>query len=191
MDQLDRYLDLLLEANTKFNLTRIRDRADAEAMHVGDALSLLRHLPAGRITLADLGSGGGVPGLPLAITRPDATVTLVEATTKKAVFLEETAATLGLTNVTVLAERAESFGGRRKFDVVTARAVAPLVKLLPVARPMVNRLGVLLAMKGPRLPEELQNAATLLRQQKATVVTHPYTLAGQDGRVVAKISWPP
>src|SRR3954462_13041389 len=81
---LARYLDLLLAANERMNLTRITERAAAEIQHVGDALTLLPYLPAGAFALADLGSGGGVPGIPLAIARPDARITLIESTRKKA-----------------------------------------------------------------------------------------------------------
>ncbi|HZN64393.1 MAG TPA: RsmG family class I SAM-dependent methyltransferase, partial [Tepidisphaeraceae bacterium] len=93
---LSRYLDLLLEANQSMNLTRITDRAAAEVQHVGDALTLLPHLPPGDILLADVGSGGGVPGIPLAVARPDARVLLIESTKKKANFLRSAAAKLGL-----------------------------------------------------------------------------------------------
>jgi 16S rRNA (guanine527-N7)-methyltransferase len=188
--QLDQYLDLLLAANERFNLTRIRDRADAEVFHVGDALQLLPYLPGNRPRICDLGSGGGVPGLPVAIARPDAAVTLVESVQKKAAFLQEAATELGLTNVEVVAGRAESFGGRRKFDVVLARAVAPLTRLLPVVRPMVGPIGMLLAMKGPRIEQELHDAADLLAEQRASVTTHAYELGGQMGRVIAKVTWP-
>ena len=74
---LSRYLDLLFEANARMNLTRITDRAAAELQHVGDALTVLPHLPPGTIRVADVGSGGGVPGIPLAIARPDATFLLI------------------------------------------------------------------------------------------------------------------
>src|SRR5687768_16711544 len=77
--QLAKYLDLLLAANQRMNLTRITDRAAPEVQHVGDALTLLPFLPPGNIRLADVGSGGGVPGIPLAIVRPDARVMLVES----------------------------------------------------------------------------------------------------------------
>src|SRR4051794_31430954 len=84
---LHRYLDLLIAGNQRMNLTRITDRAAAEVQHVGDALTLLPFLPGTSHRLADVGSGGGVPGIPLAIVRPDAQVTLVESTKKKAIFL--------------------------------------------------------------------------------------------------------
>src|SRR5882724_8428657 len=77
---LNRYLDLLTEANQRMNLTRITDRASAEVQHIGDALTALPFLPAGAHALADVGTGGGVPGIPLAIACPDVQVTLIEAT---------------------------------------------------------------------------------------------------------------
>src|SRR4051812_30510161 len=107
---LSRYLDLLLAANQTMNLTRITDRAQAELLHIADALTLLKHLPPKAFSLADIGSGGGVPGIPLAIARPDARVLLIESTRKKAAFLRQAAADLGLTNVEVSDARVEDLG---------------------------------------------------------------------------------
>src|SRR5438874_602563 len=103
--RLSRYLDLLIEANAKMNLTRITDRAQAELLHVADALTLLPHLPAKPIKLVDIGSGGGVPGLVLAIARADVAILLVESTKKKASFLGYCSEQLGLSNVTVSEQR--------------------------------------------------------------------------------------
>src|SRR5690349_2695036 len=107
---LSRYLDLLLAANQTMNLTRITDRAQAELLHIADALTLLKHLPPAAFSLADIGSGGGVPGIPLAIARPDARVLLIESTKKKAAFLRQASADLGLTNVEVSDARVEDLG---------------------------------------------------------------------------------
>src|SRR4051794_13493442 len=90
LDQFDHYLDLLLAANEQMNLTRIDTRDTAEVGHIGDALTLLPYLPREQHRLADIGSGGGIPGIPLAIARPDAQVTLIESTQKKANFLDNT-----------------------------------------------------------------------------------------------------
>jgi len=191
-EKLSRYLDLLIEANRSFNLTRIAGRDDAWTFHVGDALALLPHLPtaaAGRFDMADVGSGGGVPGIPLAVVRPHARITLVEATGKKADFLQAVVDELGLEHVEVFHGRAERMGRDGQFDTVVTRAAGPMAKLLAWCRPLVGRGGVMLAMKGPKLADELVEARPILREQRATITTHPYELAGQTGRVVAKVRW--
>src|SRR4051794_19276637 len=126
---LARYLDLLLAANARMNLTRITDRAVAQVQHVGDSLTVLPFLPKGPFRLADVGSGGGVPGIPLAIARPDATVLLIESTKKKAAFLKQAIEALDLPNASVSEWRAEDVGhsnNRENFDVALARAVATM-----------------------------------------------------------------
>src|SRR4051794_3272326 len=96
----NRYLDLLSAGNEQMNLTRITDRESAEISHIGDALTVLPYLPNVASTrIADVGSGGGVPGIPLAIARPDARIVLVESTKKKARFLSECIQSLGLANI--------------------------------------------------------------------------------------------
>src|SRR5689334_11730720 len=109
-DQLNRYIDLLIEANQRMNLTRIADRPVAEVQHIADSLTLLPFLPKEPHRLADVGSGGGVPGIPLAIVRPDVEVTLIESTKKKAQFLRDTTSALRLSNVNVVDARAEDVG---------------------------------------------------------------------------------
>ncbi|MGA3068356.1 MAG: 16S rRNA (guanine(527)-N(7))-methyltransferase RsmG, partial [Tepidisphaeraceae bacterium] len=147
---MSRYLDLLLAANARMNLTRIVDPKSAEILHVGDSLMVLPYLPAGAHRLADVGSGGGVPGIVLAIARPDAQITLIEATKKKAEFLKSAANELGLANVTVAPIRAEEAGRselRETFDVALARAVGTLDWLAEWMLPLVKNGGVMLAMK--------------------------------------------
>src|SRR5690606_8186770 len=156
--RLDAYLDSLLDANERMNLTRITDRQAAEVQHVGDALTLLPFLPREAHRLADVGSGGGVPGSPLAIARPDVQVVLIESTRKKAAFLRQCAIDLELANVLVRDERAEEAGQsdlRETFDVVTARAVGEMVWLAEWCLPLVRKGGVMLAMKGQKIHEEL------------------------------------
>jgi 16S rRNA (guanine527-N7)-methyltransferase len=188
---LSRYLDLLIEANQRMNLTRITDRAAAEVGHVADALTLLKYLPAGPIRLADVGSGGGVPGIPLAIARPDAAVTLIESTAKKARFLSETAQSLGLANVKVRAERAEDAGlgpVRESFDIVTVRAVGLMVWLVEWCLPLLKVGGTLLAMKGPKIAEELPTALRTIRTLGGgEPIVHPVQLVGADGHVIVAI----
>jgi 16S rRNA (guanine527-N7)-methyltransferase len=189
--QLAKYLDLLLAANQRMNLTRITDRAAAEVQHVGDALTLLPFLPAGEIRLADVGSGGGVPGIPLAIARPEAKVMLVESTKKKAAFLKEAAAELGLANVSVSEWRAEEVGrsnSRETFDVAVARAVATLDWLAEWCLPLVKRGGKVLAMKGARAAEEVPAAAKAIKLLGGgEPVVHPIVLPGTEHRVVVEV----
>ena len=188
---LARYLDVLLDANRRMNLTRITDRAAAEVQHVGDALTVLPHLPAGEFRVADVGSGGGVPGIPLAIARPDARVMLVESTKKKAAFLKSAAAELGLANVSVSEWRAEDVGrsnSRETFDVAVARAVATLDWLAEWCLPLVKPGGKLLAMKGVRAAEEVAAAAKAIKLLNGGgAVVHPVELPGSEHRVIVEV----
>jgi 16S rRNA (guanine527-N7)-methyltransferase len=188
---LCRYLDLLLQANKTMNLTRIADRAQADLQHVGDALTLLPFLPREPHRLVDVGSGGGVPGIVLGIVREDARVTLVEATKKKARFLSQTAQTLDLKNLSVIAWRAEDLGRgalRESFDVAVARAVAPLALLAQWCLPLVKVGGKLLAMKGPKVHQELhaaQRAITVLGG--ANPIIHDARLPQTPGHLIVEI----
>jgi 16S rRNA (guanine527-N7)-methyltransferase len=189
--KLARYLDLLIAANETMNLTRITDRPAAEVQHVGDALTVLPFLPGGEISVADVGTGGGVPGIPLAIARPDARIVLVEATKKKAAFLSTALLELGLANVRVVAERAEEIahGGRREsFDVAVARAVATMAWLAEWCLPLVRKEGKVLCMKGPRVAEELPLAKKAIKLGGGgEVVIHPVELPGTEHRVIVEI----
>ena len=190
--QLSGYLDLLFTANQRMNLTRITDRPAAQVQHVGDALTVLPFLPKETHRLVDVGSGGGVPGIPLAIARPDVRMVLIEATKKKAVFLRETAASLQLSNVTVLGERVEDVGhsqDREQFDVAVVRAVATMDWLAEWCLPLLKKGGKMLAMKGQRITEELPIAAMAIRRLGGSPVTvHPIELPGSEHRVIAEIT---
>lgn len=188
---LSRYIDLLLEANQRLNLTRILDRPSAEVRHIADSLTLLAYLPPGPITLADVGTGGGVPGIPLAIARPDASVTLIEATRKKAAAIGQIVEALGLSNITLLNERAEAVGQsaqRETFDIAVARAVGELVWITEWCLPLVKKGGAVLAMKGPRVSEELPAARkTLHSLAGAEPVVHPVDRPELPGHVIVQI----
>ena len=112
LNKLAQYLAILLDANKQFNLTSIRDPDDAWRLHIIDSLTLLPGLEgmSPSTTVIDVGSGGGLPGIPLAIARPDLSVTLLEATGKKAEFLRRCVAELPLPNVSVIQDRAENTG---------------------------------------------------------------------------------
>ena len=155
--------DLLLDWNTRINLTAITEPEEVITRHFLDsltcALALAPEERARPLALLDVGSGAGFPGLPLAIAYPHWRVTLLEATGKKTRFQEAAIAALGLTNTHALNGRAEELaharGHRGRYDVVTARAVATLPTLLEYCLPFVRPGGVLIAPKKGDLVEEI------------------------------------
>jgi 16S rRNA (guanine527-N7)-methyltransferase len=147
------HLDLLDDWNTRMNLTAIRERPQQITKHLLDSLTVLPWLRGERI--ADIGSGAGFPGIPLAIVAPDKHVALVESVGKKCRFLEHVRDTLGLANVEVVQSRAETYQPARRFDTVLARAVGPTADLVKYAGALVGGNGRLLAMKGRHPEEEL------------------------------------
>ena len=166
------HLDLLDDWNTRMNLTAIRDRPSQLTKHLLDSLTVLPYLQGERI--ADVGSGAGFPGIPLAIVEPHRHFTLIESTGKKCRFLEHVRDTLELKNVEVVQSRAESYKPEVRFDTVIARAVGPVADLVKAAGPLVVGGGRLLAMKG-RYPEA-ELAAKLNGWKVASV--HPLTVPG-------------
>lgn len=167
-------LDELADWNTRMNLTAIKDPAEAVDKHLLDSLALLPRLRG--LAVADVGSGAGFPGLPLAIADPDRRYVLIESTGKKAKFLRHMVARLDLPNVEVVPLRAESYRPPRPFDVVVARALGPLAEFVRVAGHLAGRGGRLLAMKG-KVPEaEIQ---ALPAGWKAVAV-HPVAIPGLD-----------
>ena len=148
-----RLVDELELGNGQFNLTAIRDRAGMLRKHVLDSLSLQPYLRGARV--ADIGTGAGFPGLPLAVVNPQRRFTLVEATGKKARFAEQTAERLGLDNAQVVHTRAESYRPFELFDTVVARALSSLADFAAYAGHLCAPDGRLLAMKGKRPEEEI------------------------------------
>ncbi|MFO0875504.1 MAG: 16S rRNA (guanine(527)-N(7))-methyltransferase RsmG [Phycisphaerales bacterium] len=186
VERLGRYLSLLLDANTRFNLTAITDPALGWTRHVFDSLTLMGPLAAvGAERVIDVGSGGGAPGIPLAICMPSVAFTLLEATTKKATFLRHAATELGLDNVQVVNDRAETAGrgeasGRERFDAVVARAVGPLDVLLELTVPFARVGGLVLAIK-ERRPRTRSPARQALHRLHATVID---SIRGPTGTLV-------
>lgn len=152
--QLLRLSAELADWNTRINLTAIRDPADMVRKHLLDSLSVLPHLHGQSI--ADVGSGAGFPGLPLAIARPELKFTLIESTTKKARFIEHAASELQLGNVEVVNARAEAWRPPQRFDTVIARALGKIADFVRLAGHLCARTGRLLAMKGRYPQEELE-----------------------------------
>jgi 16S rRNA (guanine527-N7)-methyltransferase len=148
------YLELLVKWNRIHNLTAVRDPEQMVVLHLLDSLSLLPHL-ADRTTLLDVGSGAGLPGIPLAIAKADLQVTLLDSSHKKTAFLHQVQAELALTNCSVVCARVEAWQPQRTFDVVVSRAFADLADFASQARHLVAPGGELLAMKGVYPHEEI------------------------------------
>jgi 16S rRNA (guanine527-N7)-methyltransferase len=153
IDGLVRLVDELEAANAQFNLTAIRDRPGMLRKHVLDSLSLQAFLRGTRI--ADIGTGAGFPGLPLALVNPRRRFALIEATGKKARFVAQTAERLGIANVEVVHTRAEQYRPAELFDTVVARALSSLADFVAYAGHLCAPGGRLLAMKGRRPDEEI------------------------------------
>ena len=148
-----RYLDLLLEANKNINLTGIKEPKAAVIKHTLDSLSASSAIEGARII--DIGSGGGTPGIPLAIALPEKKFYLIEATQKKASFLNEAVRALKLDNVEIICERGESVTNLSA-DTVISRAFGTLNYLVTTSRHMLPKEGLFLAMKGKINPDEIR-----------------------------------
>ena len=150
-------LTLLLKTNETCNLTAITEPHEVILRHFADSLTAAKYLPEGARVI-DVGCGGGFPSLPLAIARPDLTITALDSTAKKLAFVETAAKTLSLP-VTTLAMRAEEYAaGREKFDAAVSRAVARMNLLTELCLPLVKVGGIFLAMKGADGKNELAEA---------------------------------
>lgn len=147
------YLDLLSKWNRTYNLTAIREPARMVSHHLIDSLSVLPHLPQGR--LADVGSGGGLPGIPIAIAQPERRVVLNDSNQKKGAFMKQAVIELGLANVEVQVGRAQDWHPETLFDGVISRAFAELGDFVAACRHLVKPGGFLAAMKGVYPIEEL------------------------------------
>lgn len=166
ISKMDEYLHLLLEWNERFNLTSITNKEDAIEKHFYDSLlaSDPNMLKKG-VTVADLGTGAGFPGIVWAIVYPESSFTLVEATKKKCSFLEEVVKVLNIPNVKVINSRIEELPSsfKESFDIVTARALAELRILLELSIPLLKVHGTFIAMKGFQAKEELDRAEHALK----------------------------
>jgi 16S rRNA (guanine527-N7)-methyltransferase len=154
-EKLMAYLGLLAKWNQTYNLTAIRDPLQSVSHHLLDSLAVLRELSDCAGTLVDVGSGGGLPGIPLAIADPARRVTLNDASEKKGAFLRQAAIELGLSNVTVHVGRVEDWHPATGFAVVISRGLASLADFLERCRHLVAPAGVLAAMKGVYPRDEL------------------------------------
>ena len=163
----EQYADILATDGVVKGLIGPREVPRIWDRHVMNSAVVVPRVPQGA-TVADIGTGAGLPGLVWAIARPDLHVTLVEPLLRRTTFLDQAVADLGLSNVDVLRSRAEDVG--RTFDVVTARAVAALDKLARWCMPLVAPGGTLLAMKGRSAAEEVEVATATLHRLGATSI---------------------
>ena len=156
--QLLTYIELLTKWNKHYNLTAIRDPHEMLGQHVLDSLAILPHL-SGRQFL-DVGSGAGLPGIPMAVARPECEVTLLDSNQKKTAFLQHVAIELELGNATVRSTRVETWRPNQHFDTISSRAFSELAEFVRQSQHLLAKEGVLAAMKGAyphaeieRLPE--------------------------------------
>ena len=158
---LAKLTELLIQGNERQNLTAIRDHRAIARLHWADSLALLRLFPelVRAARAADVGSGAGIPALPLAAACPEAHWTAIESVGRKCRFISDAAEALGLPNVTVICSRAEDVARtelRESFDIAVARAVGPVASLLEVGLPLVRTGGNLLLYKTAAAEDELQ-----------------------------------
>jgi 16S rRNA (guanine527-N7)-methyltransferase len=150
------YVQLLVKWNAKINLTAIRDPAQMVTHHVLDCLAIvpeIARLTQGKpVTVADVGTGAGLPGLIIALVQPQMQVTCVDTVEKKIAFVQQAMGVLGLKNAKAVASRTENL--QERFDVVTCRAFASLAEIVQLAGHVLLPDGLLLAMKGPKVEEE-------------------------------------
>jgi 16S rRNA (guanine527-N7)-methyltransferase len=157
------YMKLLVKWNRTYNLTAIRDPLAMVGHHLLDSLAVVPNLPlAPNARLADAGSGAGLPGIPLAIARPDWRVALAETSQKKAAFLRQATIELGLQNVEVHEGRVEAWRPQPLFDAVISRAFAALAEFIAACRHLLAPSGLLAAMTGAA-PATLQSGCKLIR----------------------------
>lgn len=186
----ERYTELLATEGVTRGLIGPREAARLWERHVLNSAVLAEAISHGS-TVCDIGTGAGLPGLVVAIARPDISMTLVEPLLRRTTFLDEVVAELGLGHVSVVRGRAEDLHGQHTFDVVTARAVAPLERLLGWSMPLVAPTGSLVAMKGRSVRDEIANAASVLTTWRCA---EPEVLELGRGvvdpqTIVVRVSW--
>jgi 16S rRNA (guanine527-N7)-methyltransferase len=182
------YLALLNQWNHAYNLTAVRDPQQMLSRHLLDSLSILPWLPAG--PLADLGSGAGLPGIVLALARPELAVTVVESNGKKARFLREVVRQLGLANVRVAQSRAEQLDEPGAYGCITARALGTLAQLVQFGGDLLQPGGQLLAMKGQYPADEIAALPAPWQVQASHVLAIPGDSAARHLIVVTRASAP-
>jgi len=174
LKKLMNYLALLQKWNRVHNLTAVRDVEDMVTLHLLDSLSVLPHINANN--LLDVGSGGGLPGIPLAICLPDLQVTVIDSSQKKASFMRQAKAELNITNLQVVSGRVEQYKPAHHFEIIISRAFSEISLFLNLTKHLLTENGKWLAMKGGYPEEELAKT-----QAKATEII-PLAVPGLDAQ---------
>ena len=166
MDKFYKYMNLLIEWNEKINLTAIIEPNEIILKHFIDSITILKDIKDG-LTIVDVGTGAGFPGIPLSIMNPTLKITLVDSLNKRLIFLQEVINELDLKNVELVHARAEEFGRnkkyREKFDVATSRAVANLSTLSEYLLPLVKINGKAISMKAGNASQEIEDAKKAIK----------------------------
>lgn len=178
------YLELLMRWNKAYNLTAIREPGEMLRKHLLDSLAMHRFFT--QDNLADLGTGPGLPGIPLAIIRPDAEIGLVESNGKKTRFLREVVRQLALSNVTVYESRAETLARDGHYQAITARAMDRLAGILAVGGHLLAADGILLAMKGPHIQDEIAELPAEWQVNAVHALTVPGLVAERQLVVIGR-----
>lgn len=167
LSKLEKYYEILVEENQKYNLTAITNKEEVYLKHFYDSLTISKIVKLNDQELCDIGTGAGFPGIVLKIAYPNLKVTLVEATEKKCNFLKLVIEKLNLKDIHVINERAEIYSKevREKYDIVTSRAVAPLKHLLEYSIPLVKVNGLYIAMKSD-ITNEIKEISTYEQKLK-------------------------
>lgn len=164
LNQLEKYYELLVEWNKFMNLTGITEKKEVYLKHFYDSLTICKSIDLNNFeSLCDVGTGAGFPGIVLKIFFPNLNIVLIDSLNKRINFLNEVIKELGLENITIIHSRIEEYGlkNREQFDIVTARAVAPLNVLLEYCVPLVKVNGYFVALKG-NIEEEINNSKNAL-----------------------------
>ena len=154
--KLLQYLSLLNKWNKVYNLTAVRDPLEMVTLHLLDSLSILPYIKINAKNLLDVGSGGGLPGIVLAICQPNLKVTTIDTVQKKAIFMRQVKGELGLVNLNVVHSRVENHQPTEKFDVIVSRAFSDLTLFINLTRHLIANNGQWFAMKGLMPDDELQ-----------------------------------
>lgn len=175
VDLLMDYLALLVKWNKAYNLTAIREPEKMLTHHLLDSMAIAPHMQGDNIL--DVGTGAGLPGIPMAITYPDKQFTLLDSNGKKTRFVQQAKRELGLDNLTVARTRVEELEADGGFDLITSRAFADLVLMVKLTQHLLSPQGQYAAMKGPRAEEELAP----IREQVRDLTIHTLNVPMLDG----------